>query len=60
MTSPQLRVIRGRPSDVELAALAAVLLTRSVRPSEAPPRVAAALTWTVAADYHAPGDWSAS
>ncbi|MBT2510623.1 acyl-CoA carboxylase subunit epsilon [Streptomyces sp. ISL-98] len=57
---PLIRVVRGEPAPDELAALTAILLSRSqaARPAPGPPPRDTA-RWRDPSVFRAPGDWTA-
>ncbi|RKT54531.1 acyl-CoA carboxylase epsilon subunit [Saccharothrix australiensis] len=58
MTSPAFRVLKGEPTDEELAALAIALLVRAA--TEPPPApVVHRPTWLTTTGYTAPTSWAA-
>ncbi|MEV0589368.1 acyl-CoA carboxylase epsilon subunit [Nonomuraea sp. NPDC050310] len=59
MSAPVLRVLRGRPGDADLAALAAVLILARPGGESGPPAARAASWLRSGAGYLAPGAWTA-
>jgi hypothetical protein len=61
---PRLRVVRGRPTEAELAALVAVVAARAAAGAPAPVRTTAPSRWAAVHTRpvlrHGPGAWQAS
>jgi hypothetical protein len=59
-TEPLVSVVRGKPSDGELAALLTVLLSRSTSVDASPPRPAASAWTSSARPSMGPASWRTS